>query len=187
MELIEYLKQLDEKYYNEQDEEHEFAIKELMKVYKSVMNDPELLQAFTEEAPYLCGGAFIPYLFWLTLAKFSQNSEEFRPQIIELIKAFCKSDFNDQDVTSLKPLLITYFVLERPFEIEKLKVFVIQKSHPKVIQYFQKILTFVEKNKDSVKTYVEKFNLVKHLAPNFELFSKPIAHVREELKTMKKA
>lgn len=182
MELIEYLKQLDEKYYNEQEESNEFAIKELNKVYKSVVKDPELLEEFMEEAPYVCGGAYIPYLFWITLAKFSNDPEAYRPRIVELIKAFCRSDFNEKDAQELKPLIITYFAMEKRFEIDKLKTFVINKSHPEIINYFNKLLTFVDKNKDSVKTYIEKFSLIKDQAPNFELLNLPIVRLRERLK-----
>lgn len=182
MELIEYLKQLDEKYYNEQNESNEFAIKELNKVYKSVLKDPELLNDFIEEAPYVCGGAFIPFLFWITLAKFSEDHETYRPQITELIKAFCKSDFNEVDAQELKPLIITYFAMEKRFEIDKLKTYVIDKAHPNIINYFHKLLTFVDKNKDSVKTYIEKFNLIKNHTPDFQLLNMPIVRLRETLK-----
>jgi hypothetical protein len=182
MELIEYLKKLDEKYYTEQEESNEFAIKELKKVYKSVLNDEELLNDFMEEAPYICGGAFIPFLFWITLAKFTDNPENIRPQITELIKAFCKSDFNEIDAQELKPLIITYFAMEKRFEIDKLKTYVIDKSHPEIINYFNKLLTFVDKNKDSVKTYIEKFNLLKNHNPDFELLNLPIVRLKETLK-----
>lgn len=182
MELIEYLKKLDEKYYTEQEESNEFAIKELKKVYKSVLNDEELLNDFMEEAPYICGGAFIPFLFWITLAKFTDDPENTRPQITELIKAFCKSDFNEIDAQELKPLIITYFAMEKRFEIDKLKTYVIDKSHPEIINYFNKLLTFVDKNKDSVKTYIEKFNLLKNHNPDFELLNLPIVRLKETLK-----
>ncbi len=182
MELIEYLKQLDEKYYNEQNESKEFAIKELNKVYKSVQKDPELLEDFMEEAPYICGGAYIPFLFWIVLAKFSENPDTYRPQITELIKAFCKSDFNERDAQELKPLIITYFAMEKRFEIDKLKAYVIDKAHPDIINYFHKLLTFVDKNKDSVKTYIEKFQLIKNFNPDFELLNLPIVRLRETLK-----
>ena len=182
MELIEYLKKLDEKYYNEQNESKQFAVKELKKVYKSVLNDEDLLQIFMEEAPYVCGGTFIPFLFWITLQKFTENPDNARPQIFELIKAFCNSDFNEADAHELKPLIITYFAMEKRFEIDKLKTFIIDKAHPDVKTYFNKLLSFVDKNKDSVKTYIEKFQLIKHHTPDFELLNLPITRLKQTIK-----
>ena len=80
-----------------------------------------------------------------------------------------------------RPLLITYFAMEREFEVNKLITLVVEKAHPSVIEYFKKVQNFVLKNKTSVDMYIEKFNMLKDYAPNFEMLRMPVSKLKEAI------
>lgn len=178
MELEEYLQEINRKYYEEQEESYTFAIEALKQVHVSVADDPEMYEEFREIALYNCGGAYLPFLFWSELSVYC-DSRENRLILFQLLKAFADSDFSDEMIKDMKPLIITYIAMETEFEIDRLKAQIIDKAHPNVQSYFKKYLTFVEKNKDSVGTYTKKFNLIRKQFPDFELLSKPLSRVYE--------
>ncbi len=180
MELSEYLSQINDQFYNEKDEDLEFAIDSLKQVHHSVEDDSELFEDFKKDVLSVCGGSYIPIIFWIELNTFF-NDESNRMAIFNIIDSFCDSDFTDGIKSNMKPLLITYFAIEKEFEINKLKSFVIEKKHPEVQSFFQKLLNFVEKNKDSVQTYITKFKLLKTKFPDFELMNLPIKRLNEQL------
>lgn len=181
MDIATSLNALEDKYTIDQiEEEKEALIEELLGLHLDSMADRDSLNRFTVQAAERFGGIYIPYLFWVKLADFMDNPLE-RAYIYHLLETFANSDFGEDEQKLLKPLIIAYFAKEKSFEISKLRTKVFEKSHPTVAEYYESLITFVEKNAKSTEMYCEKFDLLKNLTPNFELMGLPITQLREEL------
>lgn len=181
MSLVETLEALDEKYYDDPDTHREAAIETLTELHEqSLMEGMESFRSFAEEAMTHCGGVYIPYIMWTELANFIEDPEE-RSHIFATIQAFVNSDFELPERKRMKSLLITYFAMEREFEVNKVLTLIVEKAHPEVQEFFRKVQNFVGKNKTSVGMYVDKFNMLKEYAPNFELLRMPVSKLKEHL------
>ena len=180
--LEEKLWKIDADYLAGEDEENnkEKAINALKELHYEAMQNAEQLADFREDALHICGGIYVPYLCWFEVGEFIENQGN-RAYLFEVLKAFVNSDFSEQEQAAIKPLLIIYFALDKPFEINKFKVFVLEKAHKTVQDYFQNIFNFVEKNKLAVNSFIEKMKLLKGYEPQFELLRLPIAKLQEQL------
>jgi len=181
MSLEKDLEKLEERYYGEMEEDRSALIAELIPMHKADLeaNNREF-GGFSSAVIDRFGGAFIPYIFWTELEEFALDNER-RVNLFETISAFTNSGFEEIEVKKMKSLLITYFTMEKEFELNKLFSLVIDKAHPSVGEHFHKWLDFVEKNKSSVEMYIEKFNLLKGLYPDFDLLATPVTKLREKL------
>ncbi|MEM9986542.1 MAG: hypothetical protein AAF804_15730, partial [Bacteroidota bacterium] len=94
---------------------------------------------------------------------------------------FCESNFDDDEQKKLKPLLVVYFAKEKEFESGKVKTLYLDKAHPEVKEYYMRVLNFTQKNQKSTEMYIEKFDLLKGLFPDFHLLGLPITQLREKL------
>ncbi len=172
---------LEEKYYSETEEDRNEVINTLTDMHEASLGEGlDVFRTFASEAMRSCGGVYIPYLLWTELANFIEDEEQ-RVGIFNLIQAFVDSDFEEPEKKKMKTLLIPYIALEKEFEINKINSLIIEKAHPDVQEYFRKIRDFVEKNKTSVDMYVEKFDMLKDYAPNFELMRLPVTRLKEQL------
>lgn len=181
MSLVETLEALDEKYYDDPDAHRDEAIETLTELHgQSLMEGMEGFRKFAAEALKHCGGVYIPYIMWTELAYFMENREE-REHIFNAIQAFVDSDFELTERKRMKSLLITYFAVEREFEVNKVMTLIVEKSHPDVQEFFRKVQGFVSKNTTSVGMYVEKFNMLKEYAPNFDLLRMPVIKLKAHL------
>ncbi|RMG23741.1 MAG: hypothetical protein D6730_13895 [Bacteroidetes bacterium] len=178
MDLVKILDQLEDKYYEDPENQKAAVIAELLDLHMSI-DDEDTLNRFCVLVAPRCGGIYIPYIFWDKLAAFLE-SEDQRAFLQEIISAFTQSDFEEEEQRKMKPLLITYMANEKQFEIDKLKTLIIDKAHPTVREYFNKLINFVRKNVRSTKMYSEKFEILKDIEPNFELLSLPITQLKEK-------
>ena len=179
MDLKEYLDQLEDKYEGEWAENRDEIIEALTEAHKQAAEaDEESFNNFTMQTASRYGGVYIPHLFWSHLNRFFDNPDN-RIYIQSLIRHFADSDFEDEELHKMKPLLITYFSNEKPFELDKLWAVVIEKTHPLVKEYFEKLMAFVEKNRASTNLYIEKFKLLRTLHPDFETFALPVTELKE--------
>jgi len=181
MSLAETLDALDEKYYSDSDEERDAVIEALTEMHETSLGEGmDEFRQFSDEAMSRCGGVYIPYLMWSEMANYLEDNDQ-RDHLFKLIQAFSDSDFEEPETKKMKTLLITYFAVEKEFEINKVVSLIVDKAHPSVQEFFRKVLNFVEKNKTSVDMYVEKFNMLKEYAPNFDLMRLPISRLKEQL------
>lgn len=139
---------------------------------------PDEYRMFRNQVLDVYGGIYIPYIFWMELAGFFHNVNH-RTILFEVIQAFCFSNFEEEERRKMKPLLITYFANEKEFEMDKIQSLIIDKAHPSVREYFQKITSFVTKNKNSTGAYLEKFKILMEDYPDFELLSLPVSKLKE--------
>ncbi len=181
MSLAKTLAQLEERYYDELEEDRDAVIEELAVLHKEALQKglPEF-RAFATEAMAVCGGVYIPYIMWVELAQFIGDQGN-RERLFAIVDAFVNSGFEEEERKKMKSLLITYFAIEREFEVNKIMTLVVDKSHPSVQEFFRKVQTFVLKNKTSVDMYIEKFQMLKGSYPNFELLSLPLIKLKEQL------
>ena len=128
----------------------------------------------------ICGGVYIPYVMWAELAQFIEHHNN-REQLFGIMQAFVDSGFEEEERKKMKSMLITYFAIEREFEVNKILTLIVEKSHPSVVEYFKKVQTFVLKNKTSVDMYIEKFQMLKDGFPDFELLALPLIKLKEQL------
>lgn len=181
MSLSNTLEQLEEKFYGELEEERGPIIAELAELHDQALSEGfESFRKFSEEAMQTCGGIYIPYILWVELGLFIESPEE-REQISEILRAFVVSGFEEIEKKKMKPLLISYFAIEKEFEVNKIMALIVDKAHPEVQEYFKKLLAFVAKNKKSVDMYSEKFNILREYSPNFELLRMPVIKLKEHL------
>lgn len=138
------------------------------------------LETFNEEVVQYFGGIFIPYIFWGELGNY-MDDDSHRVKLFDLISAFANSGFEKDERSKMKPLIITYFSVEKEFEIDKIQSLIVEKSHPSVQEYFRKLINFVEMNKTSVDMYVDKFQLLRSRKPSFELMKLPLAKLKDQL------
>jgi hypothetical protein len=183
MDLNEQLTVIDEAYYTleEDDLEGREQIYSVMReLHNSLLEDPEQaenLYDFIVEGSSKAGGIYIPYFFWVELSKLLSNEPD-RDLIWELLKRFIESDFEDETLRNMKPLLVVYFSRESEFELDRLKTH-LTKAHPKVREYFHSLFRFKEQNLKSVEAYNRKFEIVRQYYPNFELLSLPVQKLEE--------
>lgn len=178
MDLVKIFDELEDSYYEDPDGKKTETIAQLLDVHMSI-EDEDSINRFCVLVSDRFGGIYIPYVFWDKLAGFLESPDE-RAYLQEIISAFTKGDFEEEEQKKLKPLLITYMAHEKQFEIDKLNTLVISKAHPAVREYFQKLINFVRKNTRATQMYKEKFNLLKDIEPNFKILSKPITQLKEE-------
>ncbi len=181
MNIIERIDALEDKYPDLEIEGAKPAlIKELLLLHQDAMEDGDNLNRFTVQAAERFGGAYIPYLFWDRLALFYDDPFE-RDYLFQLVNSFAVSNFEEDEQRLMKPLLITYFAVEKEFERDKIIAQIAAKAHPEVREYLEKLFTFVEKNQRSTDMYREKFELLRNVMPDFNLFQLPITQLRDQL------
>lgn len=178
------MEQLEERYYNEWEESRDAAVAELSVLHNDALSKGiEEFRAFSDAAKNICGGVYLPYILWVELAEFV-NSPTNRERIYGLIQTFVDSGFEEEERSKMKSLLITYFALEREFEVNKVMTLIVEKSHPSVQEFFRKVQNFVLKNKTSVDMYIEKFQMLKDYEPNFEMLRMPVSKLKEVIESM---
>ena len=171
---------IEEKYYGDLDEDKSQLIPVLKELHQKVQDNEEYdSEAFAADIAGRFGGAYLPYVFWEQLYLFTQGNNN-RKTLQELITTFSTSDFEEPETKYMKILLIVYFNIEKSFEINRTKELIIAKAHPEIQEYFNKLLTFVEKNERSVKMYMDKWNMLRSKFPNFERLNMPIKQLKEE-------
>ncbi|MFM2375124.1 MAG: hypothetical protein RLZZ165_221, partial [Bacteroidota bacterium] len=132
MGLAETLAQLEEKYYGELDEDRDEAIAELAELHvEALKKGISEFRKFSEEAMKVCGGIYIPYVMWVELGEFNDHQNN-REQIFKIMQAFVNSGFEEEERKKMKSLLITYFAIEREFEVNKILTLIVDKAHPAV-------------------------------------------------------
>lgn len=183
MSLTEQLDELDQQYYENEEEEAENCVAALKKLHQSVLKRPEDLATFRQKAPQVCGGNYLPYLVWMELAKIL-DGEKGRDQLIEYLKAFVLSDFGEELQQKMKPLLAVFYAYDRQFEIDRVNAAALRDAHPMVLEYFQRMQQFATQNKAAVKAYYEKLQLLKGYFPNFDLFDLPVPELEEYLESI---
>jgi hypothetical protein len=181
MAIASQLEQLSQQYYEQEGENREEILEQLQALHQEAMRSQADLDAFKQQAPYECGGAYIPFLFWVELAQFLQGQAESRNYLQQLIQAFADSDFEEADQALLKPFLVIYFKNEKQFEIDRVESRIIRHAHPTVGQFLKKAIEFVDNNRSATKTYEEKFKLLMPYFPNFELFQLSLPELEEQL------
>jgi hypothetical protein len=159
-------------------ENREAILDALHQIYLKVKSNPDDYRMFRNQVTDVCGGIYIPYIFWMELREYFRNAAN-RSVLLEVIRDFTHSSFEEEDRKLLKPLLITYFANEKVFEVDKLQGLVIDLAHPAIQEYFSKITSFVNKNKESTGTYLEKFKILMDEYPDFELLALPVAKLKE--------
>ncbi|HEX2900869.1 MAG TPA: hypothetical protein VHS96_14195 [Bacteroidia bacterium] len=181
MSLAKTLAQLEERYYDELEEDRNAVIEELAQLHQAALaKGIEEFRAFSGEAMQICGGVYIPYILWVELAQFIDHQNN-REQLFGIMQAFVDSGFEEEERRKMKTLLITYFAIEREFEVNKILTLIVDKAHPSVQEFFKKVQNFVAKNKTSVDMYIEKFKMLKSTYPNFEWMSLPLVKLKEHL------
>ncbi|MFN0203687.1 MAG: hypothetical protein ACKVTZ_19325 [Bacteroidia bacterium] len=183
MDIAKLMEEIENKYADQEIEDVRGAvIEDLATLNQKVVEDaPALLDKYLVLAAKSMGGVYIPYVFWYKLGEFYEETVATRVFLQELIRIFANSDFEEEEQRQIKPLLIVYLAREKEFEIDKIRTLIIDKTHPKVKDYFYKLFAFVEKNQKSTQMYTDKFNLLKDYVPNFELLSQPVSKLKEML------
>jgi|GEM_PF-1311222 len=184
MTLEERLTVLEDWYYGDLEEEKEPLIQEVDKIYQVVKDNgsDSVYNRFFVAVVDKFGGTYIPYLFWDNLNTFWSVEREGRPYLYNCLEAFAfRSDFDPEDQQKLKPLLIAYFAKEKSFEVNKIKSLIADKAHPKVREYFMRMMRFVEKNQKATKVFYEKFEMLLGKGPRFDLLDLPLVYLKEQL------
>lgn len=179
MDQVKELDKLEDQFYGDWEEERSKLVAALKPMHEAADADDDERNAFALRTMNRFGGAFIPYLFWKSLKRFVENPNDERPYIQEIIKSFADSNFEEEEQQKMKSLLVTYFSLEKDFELNKVDSLYLSKMHPSVQEYFHHLRDFTDKNASSTEMYQEKFNLVKDIYPDFDVLSQPITQLRE--------
>lgn len=181
MSLAKTLAQLEERYYDELEEDRDAVVAELAVMHQEALSKGIAeFRKFSAEAMEVCGGVYIPYIMWVELSQFIGDNSN-RQHLFGIIEAFVNSGFEEEEKKKMKSLIITYFAIEREFEVNKILTLIVEKAHPAVQEFFKKAQTFVAKNKTSVDMYIEKFQMLKSGFPNFELLSLPLIKLKEQI------
>lgn len=184
MSLEKTLDALEEKYYGELEEDKDAIIPELEALHKETSEKGiEEFRTFSKAVLTRFGGVYQPYVFWVELREFMKASTN-RQELFDIIHAFTESGFESEETKKMKPLLITYFSMEKEFELDKIQNLIVNKAHPDVQEYFRKLTSFVEKSYTSVKMYEEKFDMLMDLTPDFDLLRMPVIKLKEHLATL---
>lgn len=179
MDLVKQLDALEAQFYGEWEEERAPLVAAIQPLHVESEFDEDSRNAFTLRVMNRFGGAYIPYLFWRSLGRFMDDANSERGYIQEILKAFALSNFEEVEQQKMKSLLVTYFSLEKGFELNKIEAKYLTKVHPDVTAYFSHLREFTEKNTSSTEMYQEKFELVKEVFPDFDILSRPITQLRE--------
>lgn len=180
MDIVKELEKLEDHYYGEWEEDTTQLIQGLTEHHIQLTDNRDGFNRFLVQTAERFGGAYIPYLFWHKLADFLETPEE-RIYIQELIRVFIESNFEDDEQRKLKPLLVVYFAKEKDFEVDKVRTKYIDGAHPQVREYFNKLLTFVDRNQKATNMYIEKFEMLREVFPDFDLMNLPITQLKEKL------
>ncbi|MEL6673669.1 MAG: hypothetical protein AAFR61_15800 [Bacteroidota bacterium] len=178
MDIVKELEKLEDKFYGEWEEQRGPLVEALTSLHQEAGKDEDTFNRFLVQCSDRFGGVYIPYLFWHKLGHFLRVPQE-RHYLHQLVKTFVDSNFDDEEQKKMKLLLVTYFSQEKPFELDKLRAQIIDKSHPSVKEYFENLLIFVEKNAKATGMYAEKFKLLSNQHPDFATLSLPITQLRE--------
>lgn len=158
-------------------------LKELHKSIRKKEGDEgeKLLSFFQNEVSDRFGGMYVPYLLWDEIAQFVFNKDESRRESIQkLINAFANGYFDEQTQKWMKPLLIIYFYYELPLKIREFRERFLKRYHPKVQEYFEKLIHYKEKNPRTTVILFHKFERIHPLFPDFELFDVPLDIIEEQ-------
>ena len=92
MSLAKTLAQLEERYYDELEEDRNAVIAELSVLHVAALKKSiEEFRAFSKEAMAICGGVYIPYVMWVELAQFIEHHNN-REQLFGIMQAFVDRD-----------------------------------------------------------------------------------------------
>jgi hypothetical protein len=178
-EINQLITRIEEKAGADLDENRDQVLADLKSLCLDMKNKGEDdYRMFRNQVMDVAGGVYIPYIFWMELSLFFKNTNH-RTVLFDVIKAFCNSAFEDEEKKKMKPLLITYFANEKEFEMDKIQGLIVDKAHPSIREYFQKITSFVTKNKNSTGTYLEKFRILMEDYPDFELLNLPVSKLKD--------
>jgi len=184
MSLEKKLDALEDKYYGELEEDKDAIIPELEALHKEHSDKGiDEFRVFAKEVMTRFGGVYQPYIFWVELREYMKDSSN-RMELFNIIQAFTESGFEVEETKKMKPLLITYFSMEKEFELDKIQNLIVEKAHVDVQEYFRKLTSFVEKSFTSVKMYEEKFDMLMDLTPDFDLLRMPVIKLKEHLATL---
>lgn len=174
------LQDIEDQYYA-QDEEKTAAHQQLMELHRQLFGTPEE-EDFIADAQHICGGVYLPELFWRRLAQFmAESGTAQRQSVHELFQSLVDSDFDENLLLRFKPLATVYMASEKQFEIDRLEAQVFADTHPQVKEYFTKLSQFGTKNPHVVEAYRRKFSLVREEFPDFGRFDLPVNQLEEEL------
>jgi translation elongation factor EF-G len=180
MSYLEQLETIDRFYQEHEDDKKAEVVAALKKIHVALLKSPDDLKVFYDKTQVICGGIYIPYLFWMELIKFLDHPVNSQ-LMFDLIQAFANSNFEEEEQNNMKPLLAVYFKIERPFNVDKIKAYIVDKSHPQVRYYLRSILQLVEADAKAVDVYKEKVLMLKRYFPNFETLKLPLSQLKEEL------
>jgi len=182
MDIAKKLDSLEDQYYGAWEEDSAKLIAELKPLHQELAaKDPDGFQEFKFRVINHFGGAYIPYMFWTELHTFIDEPADSRTFLQVSLRSFANSDFGEEEQQKLKPLLITYFTIEKEFETNKFFTLIIAKMHPTVKDYFRMTLNFQEKNTRGTEVYKQKYMLLRGFYPDFELFNQPLSALRDSL------
>jgi hypothetical protein len=181
MSVAESIEALEDRFFGELEEDRAAIISEL-KVYHeaALAKGVTEFRNFSKEVLSRFGGAYIPYIFWVELSEYTRDHEN-RTRLYDIIREFSESSFEEEETKKMKPLLITYFSMEKEFELDKIRSLILDKTHPAVQEFFKKLLDFSEKNKTSTEMYLEKFQIIHHMYPDFNVLKMPVVKIKELL------
>jgi hypothetical protein len=181
--IVEQLQSLDEAYRAAEGENRAEIEAQLMALHQQTFSDPEAYAYFTALAPSIAGGMYIPYLFWIGLNYFLDDTEndDLRQLLFALLQQFTESDFEENDQRNLKPLLIVYLAAEKEFERDRIKAHIFDKAHPQVRDYYMKALYFATEKPTTRDTFREKYLLLRSYFPDFAQLHLPVTQLREAL------
>lgn len=180
MDFVKQLQKLEDQFYGDWEEDREKLIAGLTDLHLQAAESYDSFNRFLVQSADMFGGIYIPYLFWDKLALFLE-AEEQRTYLQDLMVKFSNSNFEEEEQAKMKLMLVVYFAREKEFEINKIRAKIIDKAHPAVKEYYQKLLSFTEKNQKATDMYCEKFDLLKDIHPDFELLGLPITQLKEKL------
>lgn len=177
------LQKIDERFKLSEGEDRDrtLAIEALKALHLPMLRgDEAVLKSFIQAAIRICGGVYIPYLFWMEIVKFVDQRGD-RDLLYEILEAFSSSDFEEAERNKMLPLLAIYFTSEKEFQVDKIKAYIVGKSHKTVQEYFTLLARYIEQNPKSVEYYREKLRILKSYYPNFDLLNLPTSTLREKL------
>ncbi len=186
MDIKSQLEELDKLYYEHEGEIFEDVVASMRHLHGEAMQDPEAYTEFVQEAPNVCGGAYIPHLFWIELSRLGTEQENI-DEMQRLLIAFTESDFEGPVMTQMKPLVAVFGAKASDFEVNRMKSKVVAKAHPSVKEWFEKHLHFETTSPGALKAYEQKFDLLKHYFPNYQLFELPLDEIEAQLAAMQQA
>ena len=180
------LEELDKLYYEHEGEIYDDVVASMRHLHAEAMQDPDTFVEFLQDVPHVCGGAYIPHLYWIELSRMGTEHED-KDEMQRLLIAFTESDFEGKLLTQMKPLVAIFGSQASDFEVNRMQSKVLTKAHPSVKEWFKKHLHFETTSPGALKAYEEKFKLLKHYFPNFPLFELPLDEIHEQLEAMRQA